>query len=1160
MAVSTHHQTQETHRLLVPGVSKVPRCQDPEVGRKALSDGLPKGVRRSTSQGFGTALPRSSPALQCVSGVTAPRPLSASPFGNTAPCWVNQQQPRSSPQVTVEGPLVVAQPRHIPSGQLSPLCPRRVMIEGQLSQVPQLPSGSTEGMATSSSYYLEVVRGVDLNIDTLSAERRRLPLAFTAGGTVSSSTSVSVGRNHQPDLFEAWLSNERLRNCISRTAFEIISGSHGLILMVRGTSPVSVNGRAIAQNVGVTLSPGSEIGFDYNPPGVQGPFLLLRIMLRGYDLQIDSNCAGPVSVSQSVQRFPSSSVSSLVMEKAQVLVEQAVVVGPIEDSCTWSLECIHAEGTSAKDLAALPPDLRRFELPIGVTIVGRDQQRLFETLLAGASSFLTFISRAHVEITVHPDKGFISLTNVSANPVYMDRQPVAKGERCTLAPNQILSFARPEGPEDSIKHVHFLVLQVQVSASTSSSAAKCIEGEHCKKSPMSSDTSGHNCQVRVDRVRQAATEFPAAVSFGESKIVPAPPQLPAEVATTDTDVFVRPAPDSSPALLQVATVSPAIPTVRNMLEASLSPHSWDAMQTTHSNTSALGVAEPSPPTCRVSDTDTTVVAGEGFTQSPSSNVQTTLASSQATLTAQPLLCPSPDLEGNAIPPSAPRDTAVAPRPSLLPPTALMLGGSPSNHHSTRASSASIHTVPCSAQWSSDVEPQNEGRVQLPTGAAPALDVYPLETQAAFAEVASPLPVTHSRGAISHAMATTLASDSWQRQLNDAVERSNVASAIEQQDTGTLKNQDLVQQSLSERLEEISGTSAWPAEDRQITAVTDGCAMIILELSGEGVLDVPSSQRRIGPVSLADRPLVIGRRHQPDLHRCAVKKDCLQFLSRDHFGISLEGSEFLLHALTPNPIYRFRDGESPAELATGDHTDLLPGDKIALGTGCDDVFASADDARRRLTWHFMWAGESSEHEVSTAHPQTRSAKNLPTDPWQREPSSPGGLGPRVSTGPWGSPAEQDYAGRSEPTSARCLNIGPAEHQWDIQSLGARDHQHREERPSELWCPSPRLLGASAGDPHMVKVNRVERADAFMKVDLPKSLPCFGGNTSLALDNLFEHALEDSSPRFGGSGICEVRDGSKDEYLRSLEVTRKTDITQDAMFQCLSPRHPETRLRR
>ena len=93
----------------------------------------------------------------------------------------------------------------------------------------------------------------------------------------------------------------------------------------------------------------------------------------------------------------------------------------------------------------------------------------------------------------------------------------------------------------------------------------------------------------------------------------------------------------------------------------------------------------------------------------------------------------------------------------------------------------------------------------------------------------------------------------------------------------------------------------------------------LELSGEGVLDVPPGERRIGPVSVAELPLplggkvskqisaqglrwlfrelqnfvlrIIGRKHQPELHKRAVNPQCLKFMSRDHFSISFEAGQF-----------------------------------------------------------------------------------------------------------------------------------------------------------------------------------------------------------------------------------------------------------------------------
>lgn len=147
----------------------------------------------------------------------------------------------------------------------------------------------------------------------------------------------------------------------------------------------------------------------------------------------------------------------------------------------------------------------------------------------------------------------------------------------------------------------------------------------------------------------------------------------------------------------------------------------------------------------------------------------------------------------------------------------------------------------------------------------------------------------------------------------------------------------------------TGLQACADEAQQLAAKPGNAPKIMLELSGEGVLDVPVSRRTIGPVSLGERPLLVGRRHQPELHQQAVSEECLEFLSRDHFCVAYEGSEFWLLALTSNRIWRDRDGENPVQLARDDLVTILPGDRIALGTGTGIM--SADLARRRLCWHF-----------------------------------------------------------------------------------------------------------------------------------------------------------------------------------------------------------------
>ncbi|CAE7598300.1 unnamed protein product [Symbiodinium sp. CCMP2456] len=164
------------------------------------------------------------------------------------------------------------------------------------------------------------------------------------------------------------------------------------------------------------------------------------------------------------------------------------------------------------------------------------------------------------------------------------------------------------------------------------------------------------------------------------------------------------------------------------------------------------------------------------------------------------------------------------------------------------------------------------------------------------------------------------------------------------------------------------------------------APICLELSGDGVLDVPASERRIGPVSVADQPMIVGRKHQPELHKRAVNPQCLKFMSRDHFSISCERGLFRIEPLTSNPMWRFRVGLEPLELEQQKPAELRSGDRVALGTGSDN---SPEAALQSLCWLFT---------VEGADPAK--VEPMLSIPRARTPPSPGGAFPRVSEDkPW-----------------------------------------------------------------------------------------------------------------------------------------------------------------
>eukprot|EP00930_Biecheleria_cincta_P034726 TRINITY_DN23963_c0_g1_i1.p1 TRINITY_DN23963_c0_g1~~TRINITY_DN23963_c0_g1_i1.p1 ORF type:complete len:1164 (-),score=179.13 TRINITY_DN23963_c0_g1_i1:93-3584(-) len=147
-----------------------------------------------------------------------------------------------------------------------------------------------------------------------------------------------------------------------------------------------------------------------------------------------------------------------------------------------------------------------------------------------------------------------------------------------------------------------------------------------------------------------------------------------------------------------------------------------------------------------------------------------------------------------------------------------------------------------------------------------------------------------------------------------------------------------------------GISLWPEDGEE--GQENRSQPVILELSGAGVRDLPVEQRRIGPVQLGRRPLIVGRRHQKELLQAAVHEDCIDFISRDHFVIAYESSSFMFLALSQNRLWLFRDGLAPRTLVKEQVEGLVPGDRIVLGTGEQ----TAEDSCRRLCWHFRLANE------------------------------------------------------------------------------------------------------------------------------------------------------------------------------------------------------------
>merc|ERR1712039_1025120 len=126
----------------------------------------------------------------------------------------------------------------------------------------------------------------------------------------------------------------------------------------------------------------------------------------------------------------------------------------------WFLTCVHVEGLQQEDWSGLPANVRDIRVSEGTVLIGRQHQpHAFEALLARVPQCLSFISRTHVQVEALANG--VSVTNLSSNPVYVDREPLARQVSRLLLKDQVLSFARLEGRD----HVLFLSMQVQATDS-----------------------------------------------------------------------------------------------------------------------------------------------------------------------------------------------------------------------------------------------------------------------------------------------------------------------------------------------------------------------------------------------------------------------------------------------------------------------------------------------------------------------------------------------------------------------------------------------------------------------------------------------------------------------------------------------------------------------
>eukprot|EP00931_Biecheleriopsis_adriatica_P057712 TRINITY_DN34258_c0_g1_i1.p1 TRINITY_DN34258_c0_g1~~TRINITY_DN34258_c0_g1_i1.p1 ORF type:complete len:1161 (+),score=212.85 TRINITY_DN34258_c0_g1_i1:140-3622(+) len=440
----------------------------------------------------------------------------------------------SSPMV--QQPSPVPQPGAAPGGGRASGYSASASSAGRPTQVQPRTAVPAAASNAPPAFFLELVSSLGLEISSLPSELRSLPVAPSAESSASPTILFPIGRTHQSRAFEAWVPDQQFQFCISRNAFEIACGPKGenAQLFVRGTGMVSVDGRIAPRETGVSLRPGSEIGFNLNQPGDDKTFLRLRFRPAGSTVEsqeasgsatpdtADRAASKPAAQTSAADEPGSATSPSKVQQAAAASVSPpklpvpapaaAPAAAPVlshskspaassasspsrlptakppetgtgsahEGPAQWALTCVYVEGLSAKEVEDLPRQMKEIPVAGSQVTLGRLHQNQLEQLVTAAAmpQLASLISRKHAQLEIEGSK--LRVTNLSSNPLYVDEDSVTQGTSRLLAPGQMLSFARAEDPDT--QHIKFLKFQAMpcsgakaVPSSSGSAAAPSLK-------------------------------------------------------------------------------------------------------------------------------------------------------------------------------------------------------------------------------------------------------------------------------------------------------------------------------------------------------------------------------------------------------------------------------------------------------------------------------------------------------------------------------------------------------------------------------------------------------------------------------------------------------------------------------------------------------------
>mmetsp|Transcript_54994 Transcript_54994/g.128608 ORF Transcript_54994/g.128608 Transcript_54994/m.128608 type:complete len:905 (+) Transcript_54994:87-2801(+) len=282
---------------------------------------------------------------------------------------------------------------------------------------------------------------------------------------------VPLGRQHQPQWFEAILQDAGDLSCISRTVAEFVwagpdPNTRDLRMRVVSKHPILVDDVAVPSGEWAPIFPGSRVALT-GQVETGG-----RLVLLVFVVHCSASARAPAQQPRgSGQRLP----APMPHPQAQCFGQQMAV--PVQQvagrsasappaglpQASWRLDCAHATGLSEQEFYQLPAAVRSmtFELTMDCPymVLGRNYQRdLFEALLANDKHALTYISRSHfkfefIEGQEPPELGHIvsvlQVTNMSPNVAAIAGHILRQGETTIARDGDTIGFLTPPPMPDS---------------------------------------------------------------------------------------------------------------------------------------------------------------------------------------------------------------------------------------------------------------------------------------------------------------------------------------------------------------------------------------------------------------------------------------------------------------------------------------------------------------------------------------------------------------------------------------------------------------------------------------------------------------------------------------------------------------------------------------